>query len=103
MDDSAPAAHRFVLGESNDADLSMAVAGALARELDSPALVELACLDGLRRGSRTLPYRDGRAGTGGRMWSKGRYRRNSISAAAFGAASHSRTLLRTSVTCLHSQ
>ena len=44
MDDLAHAADLFVLGELNGADLSMAAAEALARGLESPALVELACL-----------------------------------------------------------
>ncbi|MFC8386715.1 hypothetical protein [Nocardia sp. NPDC057272] len=44
MDDLAHAADRFVLGELNGEDLSMAAAEALARGLDSPALVALACL-----------------------------------------------------------
>ncbi|MFD3745986.1 hypothetical protein [Nocardia sp. NPDC058633] len=44
MDDLARAADLFVLGELDDADLSMAAAEALARGLDSPALLELACL-----------------------------------------------------------
>lgn len=44
MDDLAHAADLFVLGELDGADLSMAAAEALARGLESPALVELACL-----------------------------------------------------------
>jgi hypothetical protein len=39
MNDLAHAADRFVLGELNGEDLSMAAAEALARGLDSPALV----------------------------------------------------------------
>ncbi|UGT54397.1 hypothetical protein [Nocardia asteroides] len=38
------AAERFAVGEVPDADLSLIAAEALARGLDSPALVELACL-----------------------------------------------------------
>ncbi|MGY0497639.1 hypothetical protein ACWZHB_03965 [Nocardia sp. FBN12] len=44
MDDLAHAAELFVLRELDDEDLSMAAAEALARGLDSPALLELACL-----------------------------------------------------------
>ena len=58
MDDLARAADLFVLGELDGADLSMAAAEALARGLESPALVELACLhrtdcDGAREVFRT--------------------------------------------------
>ncbi|MFD4353776.1 hypothetical protein ACFWPX_14555 [Nocardia sp. NPDC058518] len=44
MDDLAHAADQFVLGELDGADLSMIAAEALARGIDTPALVELACL-----------------------------------------------------------
>lgn len=44
MDDLAHAAELFVLRELGDEHLSLAAAEALARGLDSPALVELACL-----------------------------------------------------------
>ncbi|MFE1596818.1 hypothetical protein [Nocardia sp. NPDC058705] len=44
MDDLARAADLFVLRELHEQDLSMVAAEALARGLDSPALLELACL-----------------------------------------------------------
>lgn len=44
MDDLARAADLFVLGELDGEGLSMVAAEALARGLESPALVELACL-----------------------------------------------------------
>ncbi|MFD3707209.1 hypothetical protein ACFWUP_29075 [Nocardia sp. NPDC058658] len=44
MDDLARAADLFVLREINEEGLSMVAAEALARGLDSPALLELACL-----------------------------------------------------------
>ncbi|WP_280218898.1 hypothetical protein [Nocardia neocaledoniensis] len=44
MQELDQAADRFAIGEVPDADLSLIAAEALARGLDSPALVELACL-----------------------------------------------------------
>ncbi|KAF0845617.1 hypothetical protein FNL39_1062 [Nocardia caishijiensis] len=44
MDELSRAADLFALGELPDRDLTMIAAEALARGLDSPALIELACL-----------------------------------------------------------
>ncbi len=57
MDDLAHAAELFVLGEIDDEDLSMAAAEALARGLDSPALVELACLHRMDCGGASELFR----------------------------------------------
>lgn len=44
MNELDRAADRFAVGELPDTELSLVAAEALARDLDSPALVELACL-----------------------------------------------------------
>ncbi|WP_280346377.1 hypothetical protein [Nocardia neocaledoniensis] len=58
------AADRFAVGELPETDLSMVAAEALARGLESPALVELACLHRTDTRDATALYRTAMAELG---------------------------------------
>lgn len=118
MNDLDSTADRFAVGELYPEDLPMAAAEALAQGHDTPALVEPACLHRTETRDapalfRTAPAELGLVANTEAAWSAHdvdvRMRRtenpqcSTISATALGAASHSLTLLRTSVLRRQSQ